>query len=400
MTTGLEARSLTYLAREYREALEEFKHEVKDKTLVRFPYGCSGDVSRMLVQFLKEEGYETSRFVSGSHHTLGTHAWVICDDLIVDITADQFKGSNVDNVYVGFETNFHRQFTGRKAGNSELLVSDGPTYDRLRSIFWTIGSHLRYKRAGKTLLRQEVVRISRLSLEKQAQQLGIQIEEYTSRNKGKPELLAKEIFTNKGWYCCEKEGLGIKRVMTALMFGSPLFNVFADLSAAEDYEQDNPIPTDVREDLEDIFLTNSYRCLLWHFSYSEKRKENRRKFGHLIEPTKAFMRSMDLSTYLSNIQMIRRKMPEELRNNVDWNFCKKAFHPDIVETYVRIFELGLEDYDCIHAGWPDLTLVREGELRFVEVKTTDKLLFSQIEALILNKSVFKSRYSIAKIKKG
>jgi hypothetical protein len=33
-------------------------------------------------------------------------------------------------------------------------------------------------------------------------------------------------------------------------------------------------------------------------------------------------------------------------------------------------------YD-FRAGWPDLTIARENELRFVEVKTTDKLHSSQ-----------------------
>lgn len=39
------------------------------------------------------------------------------------------------------------------------------------------------------------------------------------------------------------------------------------------------------------------------------------------------------------------------------------------------------DAYCYRAGWPDLTAVRDGEVLFREVKTTDKLHRSQIETI-------------------
>jgi len=48
------------------------------------------------------------------------------------------------------------------------------------------------------------------------------------------------------------------------------------------------------------------------------------------------------------------------------------------ETFLRITEVFLEDPYRFRAGWPDLTLVRENSVRFVEIKTTDTLRASQI----------------------
>jgi len=48
------------------------------------------------------------------------------------------------------------------------------------------------------------------------------------------------------------------------------------------------------------------------------------------------------------------------------------------ETFLKIAELFLTDPYRFRAGWPDLTLVRDNSVRFVEIKTTDMLRASQI----------------------
>ena len=55
-----------------------------------------------------------------------------------------------------------------------------------------------------------------------------------------------------------------------------------------------------------------------------------------------------------------------------------AMSPNMLAQFAQhIFE----EYSY-RAGWPDLTLVREGNLRFIEVKTTDKFHASQRQIIM------------------
>jgi len=48
-------------------------------------------------------------------------------------------------------------------------------------------------------------------------------------------------------------------------------------------------------------------------------------------------------------------------------------------------------------GWPDLTLVRNRVVEFVEVKTTDKLHTSQLETISAMQPVLDSKFSVVRI---
>lgn len=51
------------------------------------------------------------------------------------------------------------------------------------------------------------------------------------------------------------------------------------------------------------------------------------------------------------------------------------------ETAVKIAEIFMQDPYGFRAGWPDLTLAKRGELRFIEVKTSDKIHASQRDTI-------------------
>jgi hypothetical protein len=57
-----------------------------------FPHGACGDTSDLLVRFLIERHGYDAKVAVGTKGQHQTHAWVVVEDLIIDITADQFDG--------------------------------------------------------------------------------------------------------------------------------------------------------------------------------------------------------------------------------------------------------------------------------------------------------------------
>ena len=51
------------------------------------------------------------------------------------------------------------------------------------------------------------------------------------------------------------------------------------------------------------------------------------------------------------------------------------------------------------SGWPDLTLVNGEYIEFVEVKTTDKLHYSQIDTISFMKDLTPYKFKVVRIKK-
>ena len=82
-----------------------------DSVFKRFPSGCCGDTVDLLGQYLLEKGLEPKivcghRYFDDPEEGTQTHAWLLVDDLIVDITGDQFSNkaeycNYSETVYVG-----------------------------------------------------------------------------------------------------------------------------------------------------------------------------------------------------------------------------------------------------------------------------------------------------------
>ena len=111
------------LAWNFRKAIDaanklgKFKMDIVYKN---FPYGCCGDTSDLLAEYLLENGVKTfyvcGTYIDEEFEKMQSHAWLCTDgEIIVDITGDQFKYDstflNYNNpVYVGKMDEFHKLF--------------------------------------------------------------------------------------------------------------------------------------------------------------------------------------------------------------------------------------------------------------------------------------------------
>ena len=115
--------------KEYQKLVYEFRKAIDcavdngdfddDLTFRRFPSGCCGDTSDLLAEYLFNHGfsvqYVRGTYRNGTFEGTQTHAWLICEGNIIDITGDQFSNRkeflNFDKpVYIGKKGKFHSLF--------------------------------------------------------------------------------------------------------------------------------------------------------------------------------------------------------------------------------------------------------------------------------------------------
>ena len=112
------------LALKFRTAIEEAKEDKRfnrDQRFNNFPSGCCGITSELLAKFLYDNGYRKKiTYVSATFYDLNLenppHAWLVIEnDIVLDITGDQFKGypeplNFREPVYVGSYNKFYNAF--------------------------------------------------------------------------------------------------------------------------------------------------------------------------------------------------------------------------------------------------------------------------------------------------
>jgi len=111
------------LASRFRKAIEMARDNGefdKDISFYHFPRACCGDTCDLLGQYFLDNGIESvyvcGNYYSGNEWDNGqSHAWLIVDGNIIDITGDQFSSSatflhNNTPVYVGMPNDFYKLF--------------------------------------------------------------------------------------------------------------------------------------------------------------------------------------------------------------------------------------------------------------------------------------------------
>ena len=86
----------------------------KDR-MSNFPYGCCDDYCDLLAYYLYDRFQINTNQINGVYRDsipeeITNHAWMLLDDIIIDITADRFSSliENDNGVYVGVESEFYQ----------------------------------------------------------------------------------------------------------------------------------------------------------------------------------------------------------------------------------------------------------------------------------------------------
>ncbi|MCP4163865.1 MAG: hypothetical protein GY760_27710 [Deltaproteobacteria bacterium] len=101
-----------------RNVLEIIHKELDPPYFKNFPKGTCGDTSDLLAQWLIEKGFDNVKCVCGQKNG-EPHAWLELNDLIIDITSDQFD-DGLSPVYIGRNRDFHDTFN--KQNSTEPII--------------------------------------------------------------------------------------------------------------------------------------------------------------------------------------------------------------------------------------------------------------------------------------
>ena len=93
---------------QFRRCLEHLQSKL-GMAFLSFPAGSCGDSSKLLGQWLTDHGLSHLSYVAAERGGK-SHTWLEWDELIIDITADQFEDAP-GSVYVSTDRSFHGQFS-------------------------------------------------------------------------------------------------------------------------------------------------------------------------------------------------------------------------------------------------------------------------------------------------
>ena len=108
MERKIEKGQLYSICSKFRNAIIEVKKENgfhRKSLLYNFPRGCCGVTTSLLRYYLRELGINTREY--GCDYRDGTHEFLMYNNWIIDLTADQFIGENRPAVYVDEPDDFY-----------------------------------------------------------------------------------------------------------------------------------------------------------------------------------------------------------------------------------------------------------------------------------------------------
>lgn len=148
-------KKLEALVFDFRNAIELAKDNNEAGYFFRkFPTGQCGHTSDMLAQFLIDNGIGPIRYINGTYYGEGgevmqSHTWLLVEDSIVDITADQFRYhakplKNDIPVYIGPMNEYYQLFDTTHGSDHEHfgLERQWINYHELRMWHKTILSYM------------------------------------------------------------------------------------------------------------------------------------------------------------------------------------------------------------------------------------------------------------------
>ena len=104
--------------------------------------------------------------------------------------------------------------------------------------------------------------------------------------------------------------------------------------------------------------------------------------------------------YLSNLnEIFSQSFIQREYSNLSLKCCEALFDAIELETFARVMEKFSEDPYTYRNGWPDLTIVKGREVRFIEVKTTDRLHKSQLVTIPIFRKILPYCFSVCRVRR-
>jgi len=209
--------------------------------------------------------------------------------------------------------------------------------------------------------------ISRLPLAKQCLEISVPLHGIKLQYRGRPEPAVLSHYETLGYIGVSCEGAGILISLKALMLDKLAeFNYFED-----------------REDA-------CTRYLEAQFTILEK------SITEIISEIKIVTKSRYISNFEEIISkpFIAAEYPE-----LSSDFAEAIFDAIDKACFIKIATKIAENPYTYRNGWPDLTLIKNNTVSFVEVKTTDKLHKSQLITIPAIKNLVPFEFSVCKVTK-
>ncbi|MCC5467640.1 hypothetical protein [Pelosinus baikalensis] len=128
------------LSCEFRQAILKCEATKLPIGLQAFPIGSCGDASLLLGKYFQQNGIAEAFYICGWRDTQ-SHAWLLVDKLIIDVTADQFP-EITESVIITEDQSWHQQFIIEINEIADFERYDDCTKNQMRSTYSYILSQI------------------------------------------------------------------------------------------------------------------------------------------------------------------------------------------------------------------------------------------------------------------
>jgi hypothetical protein len=209
--------------------------------------------------------------------------------------------------------------------------------------------------------------VSKTTLDQQCESLFLELKDIHLQYTGKPEPALLKHFEHLGYVGSHLEGLALLTVLKALMLDKLAeHNIFHDRNDAccRYLEAQLTILKDKTDDL-----------------ISSIKRTNKKVFLNNIRE-------------ILDQPFIQRDHP-----GLSIRCCEALFDAIDASIFVKLAKKIAEDPYTFRNGWPDLTIVKGKDVQFIEVKTTDKLLKSQLISIPVMRKILPYSFSVYRVLK-
>lgn len=135
----MEIPRILEMAISFRTAIKSIPSEARPIGMQSFPRRACGDTALLFGAFLVDHAIPGFKYICGERgsqadNTWTSHAWLQRNDLVIDLTADQFPDAPAD-VIVSNPSPWHMQFTTEPGQESDFRKWSGYGVDLLHPMY-------------------------------------------------------------------------------------------------------------------------------------------------------------------------------------------------------------------------------------------------------------------------